>query len=166
MGFEAPNTLHSVSTMRLVDVLCEGQIEGLANGNRSVFIDGTSVQAADGTQNIQGAHVDLRTGTQNQSAVRAARHGGTQTDTRFNIEVRHGAPVIRTISNTDTDRARVTLRFPNLTHRLNDGRIVGIVISYTIQSRPSSGGTWRGSTYGLNDKTEVAPISWAVYKES
>ncbi len=41
---EAPNTLQSVNTIRLVDVISEGEIEGLVNGLESVFFDDTRLK--------------------------------------------------------------------------------------------------------------------------
>jgi predicted phage tail protein len=39
---EAPNTLLSEARVQLVDVLCEGEIEGFVDGKKSIFLDNTA----------------------------------------------------------------------------------------------------------------------------
>ena len=66
---EAPNTLKSKSYIKIVEVLCEGEIEGLANGLQSVFFDKTPLQNSDGTFNFSDVVVEERTGTLDQTIV-------------------------------------------------------------------------------------------------
>ena len=39
--YEAPDSLHSISYARVLDLVSEGEILGLAEGLASVFLDGT-----------------------------------------------------------------------------------------------------------------------------
>ncbi|KLV34559.1 hypothetical protein [Piscirickettsia salmonis] len=51
---EAPNTLSTNAVVTLVDLLGEGEIEGLVNGAQSVYFDDTPLQNADGSYNFEG----------------------------------------------------------------------------------------------------------------
>ena len=50
---EQSDTLASKQYLRIVDLISEGQIEGLVAGLQSVFLDGTPVQNKDGSENLQ-----------------------------------------------------------------------------------------------------------------
>lgn len=60
---EARDSLRSTSYARVLDLVCEGEIEGLVNGLQSVYLDGTPVQNADGMTITEGdcivAHAQL-----------------------------------------------------------------------------------------------------------
>ena len=51
---EAPNTLQSVAAARVIDVLSEGEIEGLVDAEKSIFLDGTPLQNEDDSFNFEG----------------------------------------------------------------------------------------------------------------
>ena len=66
---EAPDSLRSKAFARVVDLVCEGEIQGLANGLKSVYLDDTAIQNADGTYNFAGVTLETRNGTQQQSYI-------------------------------------------------------------------------------------------------
>src|SRR5206468_8987279 len=51
---EDPNTLRSAGMARVLDLISEGEIRGLVDGNKSIFLDDTPIENADGTKNFQG----------------------------------------------------------------------------------------------------------------
>lgn len=63
------DNLQSKAYARLLDLISEGEIGGLVDGNKSIFLDNTPLQAADNTLNFQNVKVDTRTGTQGQSYI-------------------------------------------------------------------------------------------------
>ena len=77
-----PDGLNSRSFGRIVDLLCEGEIEGLVDDGfvnpisgatdswmRSVFFDNTPVKNADGTSNFDDVIIYTRNGTSNQTVL-------------------------------------------------------------------------------------------------
>ena len=64
---EADDTLQSKQFATVVDLISEGEIGGLEDGNKSIFLDDTPVQAADGSNNFEGFTVVTRVGTQGQA---------------------------------------------------------------------------------------------------
>ena len=66
---EAPDSLRSKAYARVVDLVCEGEIEGLAAGLQSVYLDDTPIQNPDGSYNFTGVTLETRPGTQQQSYI-------------------------------------------------------------------------------------------------
>ena len=51
---ESTHTLQSKSVMRVVEVLSEGEISGLADGTKSIYFDDTPLQNGNGSYNFSG----------------------------------------------------------------------------------------------------------------
>ena len=79
--------LNSTSTIKLVDVIAEGPIEGLEQAENSVFLNETPIKTGD-TRNYERADVnyDFRLGGRTQSEVSQAK-GFASTLTNVNLEV-------------------------------------------------------------------------------
>ena len=66
------NSLFSKSSIRLIDVLSEGEIEGFATPSdpeQSIYFDDTPLQNSDGTDNFVYSDFASRVGTQSQAYV-------------------------------------------------------------------------------------------------
>ncbi len=66
--------------------------------------------------------------------------GGIQNEKSVNVEVTNGAPVTRSITDSDVDRVRVTISIPSLQLIEDDGDIVGNSVSIKIQLQYDGGG--------------------------
>ena len=62
--------LNSTSTIKIIDLLCEGEIEAIVGGKKGIFLDETPVQTGN-VNNYSDEHFsfDFRTGTKNQSQL-------------------------------------------------------------------------------------------------
>ena len=136
---EADDTLQSVQFASVLDLLCEGEIEGLENSNKSIFLEDTPIENADGTNNFIDFSVVTRTGTQTQTHI-SGDFGSTQSEQAVNAEVAKDAPITRSITDTDVDRVRVTLTIPSLRIVEDDGDITGHEVSIKIQVQYNGGG--------------------------
>jgi predicted phage tail protein len=136
---EADDTLQSVQYASVLDLLCEGEIEGLEEGNKSIFLEDTPIENSDGTNNFKDFSVVTRTGTQTQTHI-PGDFKSTQSEQAVNAEVANGSPVTRSITDTDVDRVRVTLTIPSLRIVEDDGDIVGHSVSIKIQIQYNGGG--------------------------
>jgi len=65
----ASDNLKSVAYGRILDLLSEGEIEGLVDGAKSIFLDGTPLQSTSGSFNFRGITYQTRTGTQEQTQI-------------------------------------------------------------------------------------------------
>ena len=66
---EADDSLQSIQMANVVDLVSEGEIQGLDDGFKSIFLDGTPVQDANGNNNFEGYQVETRNGTQSQPYI-------------------------------------------------------------------------------------------------
>jgi len=136
---EADDTLQSIQFANVLDLVGEGEIQGLDDGNKSIFLDNTPVQNADGSNNFSGYTVVTRNGTQAQNHI-PGDFGSTQVERAVNIEVTNSASVTRPVEGTEVDRLRVTLTIPSLQKVEDDGDIVGHTVEIKIQIQYDGGG--------------------------
>ena len=109
--YEAPNTLSSAQTLRIVDVISEGVVSGFANGDdapfKSVFFNDTPVQNIDGTYNFKGVTAWFQRGTPDQSYIPGWET--TERTVAVSTPVKNTSPVVRTVSDAGLNRLRVTV---------------------------------------------------------
>ena len=135
---EADDSLQSVQYATVLDLLSEGEIQGLDDGYKSIYLDGTPVQDANGSNNFEGYSIVTRNGTQGQLHIAAL--DGTETEQSVGTQVTNSTSVTRQITNVNTDRVRVTLRLPSLRQVEDDGDIVGHEVRVQIQVQYNGGG--------------------------
>lgn len=138
-GTEADDTLQSIQFANVLDLVSEGEIQGLDDGNKSIFLDNTPVQNPDGTNNFSGYTVITRNGTQAQTHI-PGEFGSTQVERSVGVEVTNSTSVTRNVLGTDVDRLRVTLTIPALQKIEDDGDIVGHSVQIKIQIQYDGGG--------------------------
>lgn len=136
---EASDSLRSTSFAYVLDLLAEGEIEGLVDGLKSVYLDGTPVQNPDGTMNFTGVSLATVNGTQNQDPI--AGFGGTEQEFAVGLEVVFATPIVRTITNPEADAVRVNVTVPALTRQnAITGDIVGSEVQVAIEVQSNGGG--------------------------
>lgn len=136
---EADDTLQSIQFANVLDLISEGEIQGLDDGNKSIFLDSTPVQNADGSNNFSGYSVTTRNGTQAQNHI-PGDFAATQVERAVNVEVTNGTPVTRSVLASEVDRLRITLTIPGLQKVEDDGDIVGHSVQIKIQIQYDGGG--------------------------
>ena len=135
------NSLFSKSSIRLIDVISEGEIEGFATPDdpeQSIFFDDTPLQNTDGTDNFVYSDFDSRVGTQNQNYVEgfAASENAVNVNSSVGDDV--GDSVVRTITDTDVDAVIVRIAF-NQIYRVDNG-LKATSIGYAIDVQSDGGG--------------------------
>lgn len=154
-GTESSNTIKSKSYAQLVDLICEGEIGGLVNGAKSVYLDDVPLQNADGSYNFTGFSYFTRNGTQDQPAIDGA--ASVQNEVGVAVEVtKDTGPIIRNITNADVDTVLVTIQIPALTDVNDDGEIIGTRVQYTIDVNINGGGWVTAVNEDLNGKSSTS----------
>ena len=143
----APDTLFSTATVRLIDLLGEGEIRGVRGGLKGVYLNDVPVQNADGSFNFKGLTAEFRVGTPDQTYM--AGYPDVQTPKDVGIKVNQATPVVVSISDTDVDRLRVTVQIPSLFLAKTDGAVKANTLNYRIEAR-YSGGPWVNSLGDLS----------------
>ncbi len=154
------------SVLRVIDLLGEGEIEGLVAGLQSVFIDGVAVEDSSGDRNIEGVTVQERKGLAHDESGQEALLGFDATvtgiGTHLREQVSRGAPVVRSVP-AGYDAARVTLQWPRLAAYDESGNETATAVELRIRSRPSGGNWTTVLTQTVRDLSlEVQEQSWRV----
>ncbi len=140
---EADDSLKSAAFVRVLDLLCEGEIHGLVDGAESIYLNETPLENSNGTRNFKGVTYETRQGTQNQTYIEGA--GGVESETSVGVELKKGTvglpgDVIRQITNPDITRLRVRFMIPQLTKTdKNTGDILGTSVAVQVYVQPDGG---------------------------
>lgn len=130
-------TLRSRAYARILDLVSEGEIEGLVDGAKSIYLDGTPLQNPDNSFNFQNVSYDTRTGTNTQTYIPGV--AGVESETNVATEVKASASVVRTISDADVNAVRVTISLPALYFQNSKGDLEGQSVEIAIDVQPSGG---------------------------
>lgn len=144
---QAKDTLESTANAYVVDLLCEGEIEGFATpsklgltpgtdayvnaGKKDIYFNDTPLlrSTASNTDpqkadfNFKNARVRTRTGTLGQSTF--DMFPSVETEYSVGVDIVKGLPLTRTITDNDVNRVRVTLTTPILQKITDKGDIIG-----------------------------------------
>lgn len=154
----APDTLFSTATVRLVDLLGEGEIKGVRGGLKGIYLNDTPVQNADGSLNFQGLTAEFRTGTPDQPYMEG--YPDVQAGQQVGVKVNQPTPVTASITDPDVDRVRVTVEIPSLFLAKNDGSVSYNSLVYRVEAR-YSGGPWVNL---IGDQTIYGKASSPYYR--
>lgn len=139
VAVEAPDSLRSRQYANVLDLIAEGEIEGLVDGLKSVYFDDTPLQNADNSYNFSGVTVEGRTGTQSQTPITG--FAGAESETPVGVEVQYDVPVTRTITNPNTNSVRITVSIPQLTSQnTTNGDINGSELQMALDIQTDGGG--------------------------
>ena len=157
-----PDTLHSRQYATFLDLISEGEIEGFATASKEgrtkgttaynnaalkdVFLNDTPVIRAsadstdigDGDRNFQNVTFNPRFGAGSQTAI--PNIDSSVSTTSVGVEVTKAIPVTRQITNTNIDKVRVSITFPQLQKATDNGDLLGSEVQLEIAVQYNSGG--------------------------
>ncbi|WP_449544043.1 host specificity protein J [Lelliottia nimipressuralis] len=136
---EQPDDLQSVAKAKILLALGEGEFAGGLTA-RDIYLDGTALENADGSQNFSGLTWEFRPGTQAQKYIQGIP--GTENEISVGAEVSSATAWTRTFTNTQLSAVRLRLKWPSLFKQENDGDLVGYSVNYAIDLQ-TDGGTWQ-----------------------
>lgn len=136
---EQPDDLQSVAKAKILVALGEGEFAGQLTG-KDIYLDGTALENADGSQNFSGVTWEFRAGTQAQKYIQGIP--GTENEISVGTEVSSATAWTRTFTNTQLSAVRLRLKWPSLFKQEDDGDLVGYSVNYAIDLQ-TDGGTWQ-----------------------
>ncbi|WP_369162949.1 TipJ family phage tail tip protein [Klebsiella variicola] len=136
---EQPDDLQSVAKAKILLALGEGEFAGGLTG-KDIYLDGTPLENADGSQNFSGVSWEFRPGTQAQTYIQGIP--GTENEISVGTEVSSKTAWTHTFTNTQLSAVRVRLKWPSLMKQEDDGDVVGNTVKYAIDLQ-TDGGTWQ-----------------------
>ena len=151
----APDSAQSKTYIKILYGLGEGEIAGLADGYKSVYLDDTPLQNDDGEFNFAGVKVDFRTGTNDQTYIDG--FPDVASETNVGVELKHGTPFVKAFNNLDLDALRVRIKWGALRQQNPDnGDVGGVKIDYAIDVKTDNGGWVQALNTSINAKTSNA----------
>lgn len=136
---EQPDDLQSVAKAKILLALGEGEFAGGLTG-KDIYLDGTPLENADGSQNFSGVSWEFRPGTQAQTYIQGIP--GTENEISIGTEVSSKTAWTHTFTNTQLSAVRVRLKWPSLMKQEDDGDVVGNTVKYAIDLQ-TDGGAWQ-----------------------
>ncbi|NMY78458.1 host specificity protein J, partial [Pseudomonas rhodesiae] len=133
----ASNSVPSISTARILYLWSWGPIVGPVDGLRSVKLNGTAIQAPDGTINYPSAKWQFRSGELNQDRLEGIQESSNEIDVKK--ELVFGTPWLHTITNSMIDAVRIRLSWPTLRSQDASGNINGVRIDYAVDISTDNG---------------------------
>lgn len=152
VAVEDPDSLRSKQFARVLDLISEGEIEGLVDGLKSVYLNDTPLQNTDESFNFQDVSISYRLGTQTQDYLPG--FASAESEQTVAVEVTYDTPIVRTINNTNTDSVRVTIAIPQLTDQnTSNGDLRGSTVDIAIDLQSNGGGYVQKISDTISGKT-------------
>ena len=146
---ESPDSLASIAFANVLDLVSEGEIEGLVNGAFSIYLNETPVIGSDGSNNFPGININSRNGTQDQSYIQGFPSVENEINVAYPLE--YSQPWVKSITNNQLSAVRVRLSTPRMTtQNSTTGDTTGARVLYTIQLRVGEG-AWNTVLNGAFD---------------
>tara|TARA_R100000773_G_scaffold7824_3_gene7709 strand:+ start:1849 stop:5748 length:3900 start_codon:yes stop_codon:yes gene_type:complete len=158
-----PDTLHSKQFATFLDLISEGEIEGSASASKEgitdknsaayrnaylkdVFLNNTPILQASASSsspaendfNFQNVTFNSRFGTADQPKIDGIE--GSSSVTPVGVTVTQSSPVTRQVVNTDVDRVKLTITFPQIQIATDTGDLLGDTVEFKISVQYNSGG--------------------------
>lgn len=129
---ESPDSLVSIANARIVDLVSEGEIFGLVDGDNSVLLNETP------GPNFSGFSYEFRTGTQDQKYL--AGFPAVENEITVGVELRTDAPYVRAFSDLNLSAVRVTFSVPALLQQNpSNGDTGGYTVEYALDVAEGGG---------------------------
>ncbi len=150
---EAPNTLQSDTIVRVLEVISEGEIDGIVGGLKGVYFDNTPIQTADGTNNYENISIELRNGLPDQEYM--AGFPAAESIHDFGAEFTTSTSFTYTVSDAEIDAVKVTIVLPNGLSEQNtsNGNLNGSTVTFAIDTASQGGVYSMFNSYTIEGKT-------------
>lgn len=137
--YEAPETGRSKQLVKIVEIISEGEIQGLAStqggfvagsGEKSIYFDNTPVRNQDGSHNFSNVEWQGRFGSQHQALLDG--FNTSEKEVSVGTEVRKATPIVRTITDSKVTRVRLTLGVSSLFSQNDQGDTLASSVNFRI----------------------------------
>ena len=166
--YEAKDNLDSKQFAKVLDLIGEGEISGLVDGAKSIFLNNTPLQDSNGSYNFKDVSYEVRTGTSNQTYIPLTTNTETSKPTGLSTIIK-ATPGVVQITDSDVDAVRLTISVPALQRVTDEGDIYGTSIEFKIEVQYQGGsystvvdgnnGTISGRTADLYQRDYLIKLS-------
>ena len=136
----AADSAQSKTKIKILYGLSEGEVEGLANGLQSIYLEDTPIVNPSGDDNFEGVIADFREGTNDQAYIEG--FPDISSEVAIGVELKSSTAWIKSISNLQLDAVSIRFKWgPLRITNPDNGDITGYTIRYAIDLQ-TDGGTW------------------------
>ena len=147
----AKDTIANTSMVKILYGLSEGEIYGLADGAKSIRLDGTPIVNSSGQPNFAGVRYEFRSGTNDQTHI--AGFSSVENEINVNVELRHDRPFVKQIKGAELSAFRIRLSFGRIAKQESNGDIGAYRIDYAIDVQTENGAYNEVLKTYIHDKT-------------
>lgn len=133
---ESPDSLQSTSYAKMVLALGEGEFAGELDG-QSIFLDGTPLLGADGSENFPGVKWEFRSGTPHQDYIPGMPD--VENEITVNVELTSENNWVRSVSNVLLSAVRLRFSWSQLQQQQDNGDVGGYRIEYAVDIATDGG---------------------------
>ena len=127
---EAKESGRSKQLVKIVEVISEGEVYGLADGMKSIYFDKTPVQNKDGSYNFKNVQIEGRVGGQVQDLM--AGFNTSEKEVGVGTLVKKNLPITRTVTDNKVSRLRLTIGVQSLFKQEDNGDTNGASVNFII----------------------------------
>ena len=127
---EAKESGRSKQLVKIVEVISEGEVYGLADGMKSIYFDKTPVQNKDDSYNFKNVQVEGRVGGQVQDLM--AGFNTSEKEVGVGTLVKKNIPLTRTVTDAKVSRLRLTIGVQSLFKQEDNGDTNGASVNFII----------------------------------
>ncbi|MBI6530899.1 DUF1983 domain-containing protein [Proteus vulgaris] len=131
------DNLKNKQILNIIDLVSEGPIEGPVGGMQGFLLNETPVVDNEGNTNIHGVDIQWKSGTQSQEPLEGFSF--VEKEVPVNVSVKQKTPILRVISDKETDRVRLTLGVSSLTKQDLKGNQENTSVDMLIEVNDGSG---------------------------
>ncbi|MGP5203712.1 host specificity protein J [Psychrobacter aquimaris] len=150
----AKDSVASTSTAKILYILGEGEIAGLVDGGKSIYLDGTPLLDDVGNSNFEGVTWDFRYGTNEQEYIKG--FPDVSNEMPINVELRSTQPWIKAFTDTQLSAVRIRFKWNRLSKTdPENGDVKGYKIQYAIDLQTNGGAYVEVVNTKIEDKTSA-----------
>ena len=153
---EADDNLFTDSTLYVLDLVSEGEIEGWSdavNPAKCIFFDGVPLQNPDDSFNFEGVEYWLRTGTPDQDPIPGFAAVENEVTAGLGGKVTTSQPITYQLTDPDVDAVRVKVGTPALQSIADNGDINETSVQYRVMMQVGAGPFTEQLTRSFTGKT-------------
>ncbi|SUT93152.1 phage tail protein [[Actinobacillus] rossii] len=166
--YEAPESGRSKQRVKIIEIVSEGEIQGLVDGVKSVYLDNTPIQASDNSYNFNNIEAQGTIGSQDQDVLDG--FNTSEKEVAVGVEVKKTQPITRTVTDEKVSRVRVTVGVKALYEQNSQGdtNATSVTLQVFVNDTPYSvtfNGKYSSQYLKHIEITDLPPVPFTLRVE-
>lgn len=136
--------------------ICEGEIEGPINGEKSIYLDDVPLKDANGNPNFSDYTLEVYNGTDDQTIK--FNQGGSARPNSVGVEVKQATPITRLTQSGDIDAIDIKIGVQRLYYSDSSGNMLNSTLDFKIGWKLTNEQNFHEKTLRITGKTSSGYI--------